>query len=208
MGFDPSSPPRPDLATHPGSPTPHRRRRWPWVVAAVVAVNLGVGVLLVTRSHSDVPGQIAGLPRLRTESARSFEHLIASFDIGGLSLRGAMYGSGDQPQLVLERFVGSDDPFQGVPIETVLGQADAGLGGSFGGSGDLDTAATVSETRDGVEYACAPFHGSSFPGAGDVSVICIFSGHASGVVFDLRTAEVSTALDDAEAAYHAVLDAA
>jgi hypothetical protein len=200
----PSPPPRPDLATQ--SAPSRRRRRWPWIVAVLLLANAGVVALLFTRyAAPDVPEQIAGLPRLRTDQAKAFEDLLSSYGAGGLSLRGGMYGIGDRPELILERFVGSDDPFQGIPIETVLGQAGSAFGQGLGGSGEIDTGATMSQTRGGARYACAPYHGA-VPGVGDLSIICIFAGQTSGILVDLRTSETTSALDDAEAAYRAVLD--
>jgi hypothetical protein len=199
----PTPPPRPDLATQPPA---SRRRRWPSVVAVLLLANAGVVALLLTRGAGpDVPDQIAGLPRLRTDQAKAFEDLLSSYRAGGLSLRGGMYGSGGRPELILERFVGSDDPFQGIPIETVLGEAGSAFGQGVAGGGEIDTGATMSQSRGGARYACAPYHGA-VPGAGDMSIICIFAGQASGILVDLRTPETTSALDDAEAAYRAVID--
>jgi hypothetical protein len=198
-------PPRPDLAVE-ARPFPTRRRRWPWIVATLVLANALVVAFLLTRpGDPGVPDRIAGLPRLRTAQAKDFEDLLSGFRAGGISLRGGMYGTGERPELILERFVGSDDPFQGIPIETVLGQAGWAFGRSVANGGEIDTEATMSRTRDGVRYACTPYQGTA-PVAGDASIICIFAGRTSGILVDLRTSDTASALGDAEAAYRAVLD--
>jgi hypothetical protein len=203
-GRDSDAPPRPDLAAR-SSPAP-RRRRWPWIVAALVLANtFVVAYFLIRPRDPGVPDQIAGLPRLRTAQAKDFEDLLAGFRTGGISLRGGMYGTGDRPELILERFVGSDDPFQGIPIETVLGQAGSAFGQGVASGGEIDTEATMSRTHGGAEYACAPYRGTA-PPPDDASVICIFAGRTSGILFDLRTSDTASALGDVEAAYRALLD--
>jgi hypothetical protein len=198
-------PARPDLAVQP-RPSPTRRRRWPWIVATLVVANALVVAFLLTRpGDPGVPDRIAGLPRLRTAQARDFEDVLSGFRAGGISLRGGMYGTGERPELILERFVGSDDPFEGIPIETVLGQAGSAFGQGVASGGEIDTEATVSRTEDGVEYACAPYHGTAAAG-GDASIICIFAGRTSGILVDLRASDTASALGDAQAAYRAVLD--
>jgi hypothetical protein len=205
--FASSAPPaRPDLAVQ-ARPSPTRRRRWPWILATLLVANALVLAYLLTRpGDPGVPDRIAGLPRLGTAQARDFEDVLSGFRAGGISLRGGMYGIGERPELILERFVGSDDPFQGIPIETVLGQAGSAFGQGLASGGEIDTEATVSRTRDGVEYACAPFHGTALASS-DASIICIFAGRTSGILVDLRTSDTASALGDAEAAYRAVLDA-
>jgi len=200
-------PPRPDLASGVGAPAARRSRRWPWIVAAFVLVNAGVGAFVLTRPDANgMPDEVAGLPRLHTDAARSFEDFLASVHVGGVSIRGAMYGNADRPELLLERFVDGDDPFQGLPVETVLGQAASGLGIGMGG-GELDEDATVSDTRDGADYACAPFRGPALPQIGDVTVVCVFSGGGAGFLLDLRTSLPSEGIDDAQAARDAILGA-
>jgi hypothetical protein len=167
-------------------------------------VNAVVAFVVLRRGDPELPDRIAGLPRLETDQARSFEDLLSGFTEGGISLRGAMYGSGDQPELILERFVGTDDPFQGIPIETVLGQAGSAFGEGLGSGGEIDVETALSQTREGVDYACAPYRGSA-PGAGQASIICVFSGDVSGLVVDLRTTYVTNGMDDAQAAYRAVV---
>jgi hypothetical protein len=198
-------PARPDLDTRPGSPRAGRRR-WPWIVVALVLTNTILVAFLLTRPEDPgIPDRIAGLPRLRTAQAKDFEDLLSGFRAGGISLRGGMYGTGDRPELILERFVGSDDPFQGIPIETVLGQAGLAFGQGLASGGEIDMEGTMSRTRDGVEYACAPYHGTALA-AGDASIICIFAGRTSGILVDLRTSDTTSALGDAEAAYRAVFE--
>jgi len=171
-----------------------------------VFANALLVAFLLTRDGDDgLPDRIAGLPRLRTAQAKDFEDVLSGFRVGGISLRGGMYGTGERPELILERFVGSDDPFQGIPIETVLGQAGSAFGQGFAIGGEIDFEATVSRTGDGVEYACAPYQGTA-AAAGDASIICIFSGRTSGILVDLRTSDTASALGDAQAAYRAVLD--
>jgi len=198
-------PPRPDLTRGGGAPAARHRRRWPWVVAALVALNAVVVALVVNgRGGTGMPAEIAGVQRLDTDAARSFEDLVSAIHAGGLSLRGAMYGSGGRPELILERIVGTDEPFQGLPVETVLGQA-GGFG--IGTGGQLDEEATVSASRDGTDYACAPVRGTGIPDTDGTGVLCVFSGRAAGVLFDLRTSVPTDAIDDAEAARDAILGA-
>jgi len=206
-------PPRPDLTPGVGAPAARRRRRWPWIVAALVVLNAAVVAIVVTRSDgSSMPEEVAGLPRIRNDAAQAFEDLLSGFHVGGLTIHGAMYGSGDRAELLLERFTGANDPFQGLPVETVLGQAANGFGVSTGG-GELDEDATVSRTRDGTDFACAPFRGNAASpagaslGVGGVTVLCVFSGRATGLLADLRTSDPTAAIADAEAAEAALVGA-
>ena len=114
-----------------------------------------------------------------------------------------MYGTGETPQLMVERFVGDTQGLTSVPLDPLMAGAASGMSGS--GAGTVDQGAVVRDTRDGVGYQCVPIRFTGPAAAlGDGGSMCAWSGEDVGLVFSLRASDPSLAVEDAVAVYSAL----
>jgi hypothetical protein len=174
------------------------------LLSAIVAglVALAIGGWFTMRGGDDLPGSIAGLPRLQTAEAQAFEDQAEATEVAGISFRGAMYGTGDTPELIVELI-------DGVPAEAELASLDEmfdSMAGGFasGSGGAVQLAAKASETQAGVSYVCAPFHATD-PTVGAIAgSVCLWQGDGYGLIATLRSADARSAIADARLVYDAV----
>lgn len=209
----PQLPPPPSARPSPwGAPwspeeQPASPRRSPLpvaVVGLVVVVAIAAVVFLVPRGGDGWPASIDGLQRLDTASAHDFERSLADAKFAGVRIQGAMYGTGETPQLMVERFVGDTEGLTTVPLDSLMEGAAGGLNGS--GAGTVDQVAVVRDTRADVEYQCMPirFVGPAATALAPAGSMCAWSGADVGLVVTLRSPEPSLAVDDAVAVYSAL----
>jgi hypothetical protein len=124
------------------------------VVVAVVAI-IAVALVSLDGSGSEWPDEVAGLARVESAETRAFEEGFGEIEFGDLEISFGFYGRADQVELMLARYANLPP---GAPLEGLLQGAGGGIIGS-GGSAEID-AASVTE-RDGINYHCMPFQGSS-----------------------------------------------
>jgi hypothetical protein len=210
----PSMPPAPshlraDMAWTSGAattPAPSTARPTPAVVGAIVVglvALLAAGLFMLHRGDG-LPDSIAGLQRLETAEAETFEQTLSATEFSGITFRGAMYGTNGQPQLIVELFEGVPDYVMDGPLDDFFGGAAGGFANGSGGSVDLSS--RMSETRDGVQYVCASFQGgiAPIPGAPSGGALCVWSGEDLGLIVSIRSADPRAALDDAQLTHEAV----
>jgi hypothetical protein len=188
-GFPTATPPAPRTAPLLGA-----------VVAGLVA--LAIGGWFTLGGSEGLPGSIGGLPRMQTAEARAFEEQAEATEVAGISFRGAMYGDGATPELIVELI-------DGVPAEAELGSLDdmfdsMAAGFASGSGGTVQLTAKASQTMAGVSYVCAPFHASD-PTVGDLAgSVCLWQGDGYGLIATLRSADAHAAIADAQLVYDAV----
>jgi hypothetical protein len=188
--------------------TPARPARSGLVLAAVLAVVvIGAGLAWVaTRGGGDsFPDSLAGQPRNRSDMVQQMEDLFSSFQLGDIRIRAAVYGSDTAPASMIM-------VFDGLPDEALEGSSEDFFS-SFGSQvvpsaqGSIDMSSAAEETRDGVDYLCAPFQGATSTGFGTsvAGTMCVFRGDAVGLVMFISGApQPNTAIGITEEAYHAI----
>lgn len=178
--------------------------RTPLIVAAVVgAAFLLIGAVTFVLHRGDgFPGSIGGLPRMSTAVAKNFESTVSSTRIGGVRMRGAMYGSGALPQLIVERFDGLPDAYLQGSAGEFFDQAARGFEATSGTT--VDTAGMVSQTIDSVAYQCAAVHPSTTSSSSFNGALCMWKGADLGLLVTLRTSDPTAAIGDAASTYTAL----
>jgi hypothetical protein len=190
----PVAPPRPDLITRDGA---GRGARWIALGVGVALIGFVVVIALVDvggGSGDRLPEQVDGLDRIHGGIATTFEEELGTFEMGEMSIVGAMYGSGTVPQLFVERFDGEEEDLPFVPLETFFDGLILGFEQS--GGGQIDEATEVEDERSGVEVRCAVVEGMpALIASSGAGTMCAWKGAGLGVVFDFRDSDVEAALD-------------
>jgi hypothetical protein len=175
------------------------------IVAAVVAVA-AVGAFAVLRSAGGIfPERIGDYERMHDAQARSFEDSLKGFKMGDMTIQGALYGESRSmtPALVVEVMAGDSSLVSVTPVEDFMRGAAGGFEGS--GAGTIDVDAGTSDTRDGVEYLCAPVQVSAGSRFGSDSTACAWKGPDDiGLVFVTGSTDLHTGFDRAELVFGAV----
>ena len=169
---------------------------------AVTAVAVMVAFLALRPKADPFPEQIGSYGRMHDAQARSFEDLVSGFDMGEVTIEGALYGEprSSTPALIVELIAGDRASLQVLPLEGFMRDAAGGFAGT--GAGSIDADAAVSDTRDGIGYSCAPVTvTTSTVFAGD-SVVCAWKGPDDlGIVFITDTADIDAGFDRTELVY-------
>jgi hypothetical protein len=207
MAMEP--PPRPDAsapwgaATPWGTPTPTpvspRTGRGAVLVVAIVLLLVGVGALILffTQGGSDdFPDRVLGYERLHNDVADRAERAMEGIEIGEIEIRVALYGSGDQPQLLAALY---DNYPAGVEVDAIIQGAAAGAEAS---GGDVDQESLQVIDSNGYSFACMSGGGPGFlvpGGASQHGVLCVFLGEHVGLIVTTHTREPFLGLSDAQA---------
>lgn len=171
-----------------GHRAPTRRAVALLAVGAVIAASLLV-LFMVRPRGLHFPDEVAGYPRMTSKTATRFEDLLSRTSIGGLQMRGTVYGNGDHPSAMVFVYVA------GLPADRSLD----GLLRELTGSG-TGPAGSASATREGVQYLCSPSADPAHPGTS-----CVFSdGKVVGGVSFFSPTDPRAALDIARDAYRGV----
>ncbi len=178
--------------------------RTPLLVGGVVCAALLViaAVTLVLHRGDGFPEAIGGLPRLHSAVATQFESTLASTQIGGVHMRGAMYGNGVLPQLIVERFDGVPDTYLQGSASDFFDQAARGFETTSGTT--VDTADMVSQTIDAVVYQCASVHPSTTSTSSFNGALCMWKGADLGLLVTIRTNDPAAAIADVRSTYTAL----
>ena len=187
-------PPPPGAALE--APKPSRTKAIVLGASIGLLIVAGVATLAIIRGGDDgpYPDSLAGLERIRSSAADDFEEGLATFDTGGISLSGAMYGDSEAALLIVERIEGPEDEIAFVPLEATF---DGGvIGFENSGAGEIDEDEKVRETSSGYEIICAELHAAvadpTMP-TGD-GVMCAWKGTRIGIVIDFRTPDARSAI--------------
>ncbi len=119
-------------------------------VGAAVALVAMFGVRSVLDRGPSLPDVLAGTPRITTQEMKDFEkQMIEDGKRSDLDVAAAGYGTGAVPAFVVVLVEGraldnTDDIFNEF------------VGGMTSGGATVDTNATVSGERDGLDYRCVP----------------------------------------------------
>ena len=119
-------------------------------VGAAVALVAMFGVRSVLDRGPSLPDMLAGTPRITTQEMKDFEkQMIEDGKRSNLDLAVAGYGTGAVPTFVVvlveaRTLENTDDIFNEF------------VGGLTSGGATVETDATVSGERDGLEYRCVP----------------------------------------------------
>jgi hypothetical protein len=195
MPAAPAFPPPPGV--EPEAPKPSRKKAIVLGAAIGLLIIAGVATLAIIRGGGGgpYPDTLDGLERIRSSAADDFEEGLATFDAGGISLSGAMYGDSEAALLIVERIEGPEDEVALVPLEPTF---DGGvIGFENSGAGEIDEDEKVRETISGFEIICAALHSTvadpTMP-VGD-GVMCAWKGTRIGIVIDFRTPDARSAIE-------------
>ncbi len=120
------------------------------VVGAAVALIAMFGVRSVLDRGPSLPDVLAGTPRISTQEMKDFEkQMIEDGKRSNLDVAAAGYGAGAVPTFVVVLV-------QGRSLENTDQLFSEFVGGMTSGGATVETNATVSGERDGVEYRCVP----------------------------------------------------
>jgi hypothetical protein len=166
----PSPPPVPAPPAN-GGPSTFARA----AVGAAVALIAMFGVRSVLDRGPSLPDVLAGTPRITTQEMKDFEkQMIEDGKRSDLDVAAAGYGTGAVPAFVVVLVEGrtlehTDDIFSEF------------VGGMTTGGATVETNATVSGERDGLEYRCVPVAAPSIAAGA-----CMWRDDGSvGIVFKL-----------------------
>jgi len=196
----PEKPAAPAFPPPPGvePEAPKRSRKKAIVLGAAIGLLIIAGVAtlaIIAGDDGPYPDSLDGLERIRSSAADTFEEGLATFESGGISLSGAMYGDSEAALLIVERIEGPEDEIAFVPLESTL---DGGvIGFENSGAGEIDEDEKVRETSSGFEIICAELHaavGDPTMPAGD-GVMCAWKGTRIGIVIDFRTPDARSAIE-------------
>lgn len=182
----------------PGGPVASRPRsgRGPVLVVAILLLAAAL-VIFLMRSRSDgFPDSALGYERLHNEDAERAERAIEGIEIGDVEIRGAVYGTGDEPQLFAALY---ENYPTGLDAEAIVqGAAD----GAEATGGEVDQGSSRSARSGGYSFACMSGGGPGFLIPGDPSrqgVLCVFQGEVVGVLVTTHTGNPALGLEDARA---------
>jgi hypothetical protein len=182
----------------PGGPVPSRPRsgRGPVLVVAILLLAVAF-VIFLTRGGSDgFPDAALGYERLHNEDAERAESAVEDVKIGDVEIRGAVYGSGDEPELFAALY---ENYPAGVEAEAIMQGA---AGGAEASGGEVDQESMQSAESGGYSFACMSGGGPGFLIPGGPSrqgVLCVFQGELVGVLVTTHTENPILGLADVRA---------
>jgi hypothetical protein len=172
---------------------------------AGLAVLGAVAVYVLTQGGGGLPDELAGHPRSDSEIAQEVEEMIGGFDVGGVSIDVALYGSGE-PVAMLMIMDGLPAAATDVPADVFFDGFASGFAQQQGLG--IDPAAGIRQSSGGADFLCvdAPaeaFGGGGFTGLGSAQggSFCVFKGETIGMVFLLDGTGASAAMPLVQAAY-------
>ena len=141
----PSPPPIPAAPARGGPSTVVRA-----AVGAAVALVAMFGVRSMLDRGPSLPDVLAGTPRITTQEMKDFEtQMIEDGKRSNLDVAAAGYGTGAVPTFVVVLV-------EGRSLENTDDIFSEFVGGITSGGATVETDATVSGERDGLEYRCVP----------------------------------------------------
>lgn len=181
----------------PGGPVPSRPRSGRGPVLVVAILLAAALVIFLMRSGSDgFPDSALGYERLHNEDAERAERAIEGTEIGDVEIRGAVYGTGDEPQLFAALY---ENYPAGLDAEAIVQGA---AGGAEATGGEVDQGSLRSARSGGYSFACMSGGGPGFLIPGGPSrqgVLCVFQGELVGVLVTTHTGNPALGLEDKRA---------
>jgi hypothetical protein len=145
------------------------------VVGALVALVVAFGARSVLGGGASLPDTLAGTPRMTTQDVKDFEKEMSDYGKrSDLDVVAGAYGTGAIPTFFVLLIEGrSGETTDEIFNEFVGGMASSG--------GTVETTATTSGERDGLEYRCVPVAAAQIQAAA-----CMWRDDGTfGVVFRL-----------------------
>ncbi len=144
-------------------------------VGAAVALIAMFGVRSVLDRGPSLPDVLAGTPRITTQEMKDFEkQMIEDGKRSDLDVAAAGYGTGAVPTFVVVLV-------EGRSLENTDELFTEFVGGMTSGGATVETNATVSGERDGLEYRCVPIAAQTIAAGA-----CMWRDDGSvGIVFKL-----------------------
>jgi hypothetical protein len=182
----------------PGGPVPSRPRsgRGPVLVVAILLLAAALVIFLMRSGSDGFPDSALGYERLHNEDADRAERAVEDIRIGDVEIRGAVYGSGDEPQLFAALY---ENYPAGLDAEAIVqGAAD----GAEASGGEVDQGSLQSAESGGYSFACMSGGGPGFLIPGGPSrqgVLCVFRGELVGVLVTTHTGNPTLGLADVRA---------
>ena len=145
------------------------------VVGALVSLVVAFGARSVLGGGPSLPDAVAGTPRMTTQDVKDFEEQMSDYGKrSDLDVVAGAYGTGAIPAFFVLLIDGrSDEATDAIFNEFVGGMASSGA--------TVETSATNSGERDGLEYRCVPVVAAQIQAAA-----CMWRDDGTfGVVFQL-----------------------
>ena len=200
-GVPPPAPP----GVHPGVVAKKSNTGIVLAFVAGLAVLGAVAVYFLTQGGGGLPDELAGHPRSDSEIAQELEEMMGGFDLGGVSIDVALYGSGE-PVAMLMIMDGLPAAATDVPADVFFDGFASGFAQQQGLG--IDPGAGIRQSSGGADFLCvdAPaeaFGGGGFTGFGSAQSgsFCVFKGATIGMVFLLDGTGASAAMPAVQAAY-------
>jgi hypothetical protein len=186
-------PPRPDRSMPPGGQVPSRPHsgRGPVLVVAILLLAVALVIFLMRAGSDGFPDSALGYERLHSEDADRAERAVEDIRVGDVEIRGAVYGSGDEPELFAALY---ENYPAGVEAETIIQGAASGAETS---GGAVDQGSLRSAASGGYSFACMSGGGPGFLIPGGPSrqgVLCVFQGELVGVLVTTHTEDPTLGL--------------
>ncbi|MCD6021685.1 MAG: hypothetical protein K0R20_1395 [Actinomycetia bacterium] len=177
----------------PGGQVPSRPRsgRGPVLVVAILLLAVALVIFLMRAGSDGFPDSALGYERLHSEDADRAERAVEDIRVGDVEIRGAVYGSGDEPELFAALY---ENYPAGVEAETIIQGAASGAETS---GGAVDQGSLRSAASGGYSFACMSGGGPGFLIPGGPSrqgVLCVFQGELVGVLVTTHTEDPTLGL--------------
>jgi hypothetical protein len=200
-----SVPPPAPPGVHPGVLAKKSNAGIVIAFVAGLAVLGVVAVYVLTQGGGGLPDELAGHPRSDSEIANEIEEMIGGFDIGGVSIDVALYGT-SEPVAMLMIMDGLPAAATDVPADVFFDGFASGFAQQQGLG--IDPTEGIRQSSGGADFLCvdAPaeaFGGGGFTGFGSAQggSFCVFKGETIGMVFLLDGTGASTAMPAVQQAY-------
>jgi hypothetical protein len=193
-GWGPSQTPAPSAPVTMQQSATSRGRVVQIVVGVIVAVVVAAVVRTMFASHYHVPETIAGQPRIHSAATDRFERdMVAEGDKEGLTIEAAVYGTSENPDVLLVLVDGTAAENTDELFTSFLdGVASSGV--------SVDENSTSTGSHGDAEWRCLPLSMGR-----EAAVACMWREDASvGITLDLSpTTDPADALIAAYDATHA-----
>jgi hypothetical protein len=187
----PEAPPPPDAIASERKEAA-RRATVTAIVAGVILVVAIAGLVLFLGRGDGFPDSVGGKPRITGDEVDVMEDALKNFEVGGVTLKLAVYGTGGAPSIIVLQADGLPEQMQAMSSEEffkVVGPSTAAQVGATG----TGKHSTATDTIDGVDYFCAAL--ARPVGLTTNGSICVYRSDTLGVLISTTFGDPAVAID-------------